>query len=80
MPVMIYHFKTTFMNEHFTNLKNMADGALSLTDKKQPAREVNQLFLLSFNDVKSCCHDDSAGGGCLYLDEEKLKEIVRARS
>jgi hypothetical protein len=35
---------------------------------------------LSFEDVKSCCHDDSAGGGCLYLNEEKLKEIVRQRS
>jgi hypothetical protein len=38
------------------------------------------LACLSLNDVKSCCGDDSSGGGCLYLDEEKLKQIVRERS
>jgi hypothetical protein len=43
------------------------------------SKEPDDKPCLSLNDVKSCCHDDSAGGGCLYLNEEKLKEIVRER-
>jgi hypothetical protein len=41
--------------------------------------KIKNLPLLSFNDVKGCCADDSAGGGCLYLDEQKLEEKVTAK-
>jgi hypothetical protein len=39
--------------------------------------KLKTLPMLSFNDVKECCSDDSAGGGCLYLHEEKLMEKLR---
>jgi len=37
----------------------------------------NDLKVLSINDVLSCCHDDSAGAGILYLHIEELINLVK---
>src|SRR5690349_6648414 len=85
---MICHFKTIFMSDNkndlfsfFTDEHNLILTETQLNDIVHAVKEtlIPDKICLSFNDVKSCCHDDSAGGGCLYLDEEKLKQIVRER-
>lgn len=62
------------MKTFFNELDDTANGAVKLlaVSNENPLDKK----VLSFNDVKNCCHDDSAGGGCLYLDEEKLKLLV----
>ena len=34
---------------------------------------------LTLEQIKSCCHDDSAGGGCLYLDWDKLEAMAKGQ-
>lgn len=33
----------------------------------------------TMDEIKSCCHDDSAGGGCLYLSMDKLLKLGKTK-
>lgn len=35
---------------------------------------------LSFEEIKTCCHDEMSGNGILYLFEEKLKALIAAKN
>jgi hypothetical protein len=42
-------------------------------------KEADGEQLFSLEEIKSCCHDDSAGGGTLYLSWDRLLELAKTK-
>ncbi len=59
------------------NHPSVSDGYENIRkdEDSKPDKEKERLY--SLEEIKSCCHDDSAGGGILYLHIDKLLNLKK---